>query len=586
MPKVTSQRTFTACWTCRRRRIRCDNAVPRCAQCARSRLTCEGYGIRLVWVDSETKAYEQKQRRVYPGEQTWQGYPSWSLGEVGHLVKDAEQKRCRCSLHRHPSPFTTFPAETAPTLSRQHENALQEEVKECLGSPQTSLSESAGSIVLTSTLSDEDDQSDCWEISLTPLAIAQVLSTPLVPDGSREDNHLFHHYVSNVSARMVPVNDDCNPWKSTYPSLAILDTTSTSSRSLLHAILAQSAFHLANLTEPKAGKYLKSAMQHFGSALRHLRSSLASPKEDFSGTLAAMLTITLAGHVFHGQSKGLRHHVQGAVQYVAQYLGQKPWLLSYDAWVVTQSFVLHTLVSQTATGTTPIASETDTMLHQVLEDVVMNPHFACTLGSTPRLMKALYHARLLELQLAPERCSGAGQLHLLEEQLVQVSKILAQLNAPLEAEVDVYMSRRPLMATSVHQRKLIESNLSLFTSAVHIYLHCTVLRYPPSAVVEQVSQVLSAAMTLLQSGHAAVSIWPIFIASTEAYTSEMQALADCVLGLLEGRGAANRAVVRRVVKRIWQEREAVAADDQREVGEVIVNWREVLEKLDLDVLLL
>jgi hypothetical protein len=130
-----------------------------------------------------------------------------------------------------------------------------------------------------------------------------------------------------------------------------------------------------------------------------LRSSLDSPAEDFSSTFAAMLTVTLVQHVFHGQVKGLRHHLQGAVQYVTHYMAEKPWVASYEAWVITQSFVLHTLMSQITGGITIRGSETAMRLHEVLEDVTADRRFAYTLGSTPRLMKALYQARLLEVRL-------------------------------------------------------------------------------------------------------------------------------------------------------------------------------------------
>ncbi|KIW64354.1 hypothetical protein PV04_09296 [Phialophora macrospora] len=587
MPKTTSQRTFTACWTCRRRGLRCDNLVPRCTQCVRSRRACEGYDIRLVWVDSETGAYEPQHRRAYPGELTWDGYPTWTLREVGHLITHAENRRCRCPLHRHPSPFVTFPsyeAIDAPS-ARFDETATPPEegiVTDGLEEP----SEMATTPTTYTSLSPQTA-----DLGSPPtISMPAALSTSLIPYGSREDNELFHHYLSNVSAMMTPINDDYNPWKSTYPCLAVHDVTATSARSLFHGILAQSAFHLSNLNVPNPASYRRSATQHFGIALGHLRRSLASPTENFSSTLAAMLTVTLAEHVFHGQSKGLSHHLQGSIHYVAQYLGQKPWVISYEAWIITQSFVLHMLMSPivgcgSATGT---SSGTAATLHEVLEDVTADPRFAYTLGSTPRLMKALYQARLLEEQLATRGSfRGGGKPDLSEDELLQASKILVALDTPLDAEVELYMSRQqPIGTAAAQQRKFIVSNLNLFNSAVIIYLLRVVLRHPPSAVAEQVSQTLSAAGVLLEMDRTAVSIWPIFIAAAEAYTAEAQALAESVLSLSTSFGAANRAVIHRVVKHIWSEREEAAARRRCDVGDVLVDWREELKNLDVEVLLL
>lgn len=43
-------KTFTGCWTCRERKIKCDEAQPNCLQCRRKGLQCEGYGARLQWL--------------------------------------------------------------------------------------------------------------------------------------------------------------------------------------------------------------------------------------------------------------------------------------------------------------------------------------------------------------------------------------------------------------------------------------------------------------------------------------------------------------------------------------------------------
>lgn len=43
------QRTFIGCWTCRRRKIKCDATRPNCLRCAKSKLQCEGYDVKLNW---------------------------------------------------------------------------------------------------------------------------------------------------------------------------------------------------------------------------------------------------------------------------------------------------------------------------------------------------------------------------------------------------------------------------------------------------------------------------------------------------------------------------------------------------------
>lgn len=42
-------KTFTGCWTCRARKVKCDLRRPGCLRCAKSGLDCGGYDIKLRW---------------------------------------------------------------------------------------------------------------------------------------------------------------------------------------------------------------------------------------------------------------------------------------------------------------------------------------------------------------------------------------------------------------------------------------------------------------------------------------------------------------------------------------------------------
>ncbi|PLB51464.1 hypothetical protein P170DRAFT_453185 [Aspergillus steynii IBT 23096] len=46
-------KTFTGCWTCRARKVKCDERKPTCLQCMIKRLDCAGYGVRLHWLPPE-----------------------------------------------------------------------------------------------------------------------------------------------------------------------------------------------------------------------------------------------------------------------------------------------------------------------------------------------------------------------------------------------------------------------------------------------------------------------------------------------------------------------------------------------------
>lgn len=43
-------KTFTGCWTCRERKVKCDETEPVCLQCRRKGVSCKGYSARLQWL--------------------------------------------------------------------------------------------------------------------------------------------------------------------------------------------------------------------------------------------------------------------------------------------------------------------------------------------------------------------------------------------------------------------------------------------------------------------------------------------------------------------------------------------------------
>lgn len=45
----TRHRSHKGCWTCKRKRIQCDETHPSCRRCTEKGLSCEGYEIRLRW---------------------------------------------------------------------------------------------------------------------------------------------------------------------------------------------------------------------------------------------------------------------------------------------------------------------------------------------------------------------------------------------------------------------------------------------------------------------------------------------------------------------------------------------------------
>jgi hypothetical protein len=83
-----------------------------------------------------------------------------------------------------------------------------------------------------------------------------------------------------------------------------------------------------------------------------------------------------------------------------------------------------------------------------------------------------------------------------------------------------------------------------------------------------------------------VSVWPVFIAAAEAYTPQSQALVERFFTFSDKLGAQNRTDIQRVIRQVWKDRQDLAALHDRDPGDISIDWRDVMARLDLDVLLL
>lgn len=422
----------------------------------------------------------------------------------------------------------------------------------------------------------------------TDLTMSIILppSQSLTPNGVHEENHLFFHYISSVSVLMTPIDDWRNPWKSTYPSIAVQGPNASSTNALYHAILAQSAYHLSNLKGPGGEPESLSAMRYSSLAIRELKESLRTPTEDYSSVLAALLTLMLAEHVFRSNSRGWRTHFRGAIGFVSQFLAKQPWMLSHDAWVITQNFALSSVIAMTVGSADEKSSDHIGEIHHILGDVMSGPSFGYTIGGTARLFRMIYKTRQLEEQLA---ITGyrRGVHELSNDTLIQVEDIIRQLETPLDDDVEVYIQQQKRNNAQVvpQARRQVKLHLQLFNGAVIIYLFCTVLQYPPSAVASYVSDVLTNVMAFVELHNSNVSIWPVFIAAAEAYTPESLALARRC-NSFSGKFAGNRKDIGLLLCEVWAERERLATVRHCDLGEVSVKWRDVMKRLNLDILFL
>lgn len=282
-------RSFSACWTCRRRRVKCNGVGLPCNPCKKHRVKCEGYGIELVWVDPKTGAYPPFCRRSMNLEHTWHNRPILSEERLQRLIDEMDS--VETTYTEHPvssSPFRVF-------------HASQSSTQPILDSPTTGRSSLSLQTVESPWCPSPPERFSPSPFSDNHHPILPSLDATISDflSASRDDAMIFYHYVTWVAPLMIPVDSAGNPWKSVYPSTALQDS-SASSRALYHAILAQSAFNIANLNKENRETYHEResiALEHYGASLRELGQSLRSAKEEEYDACAATLYTLMISEV-------------------------------------------------------------------------------------------------------------------------------------------------------------------------------------------------------------------------------------------------------------------------------------------------
>ncbi|OAA42551.1 Fungal Zn binuclear cluster domain containing protein [Cordyceps fumosorosea ARSEF 2679] len=288
-------KTFTGCWTCRSRHVKCDENKPSCHRCRTAGITCEGYSHRFIWIAENgiedpdnagsTTSHRKTKRRtgltVYPTSHQLR-LPSatiavW-LSELEGVVPSH-----RCSRVR--GPFCVFSTADHYALETVHEQRHDGLVNKHYGAP------------------------------------TFALATHPMP---RRYRALMHHWATSLSGDIVAADGSDNMPRTVWTPIALTALQCNAPVSadydacacLLHSICATAAHHLGILHQnDQRGPYATLALQHNQLALRHLRRYLSKRANvaPVSLTLMAILGCLVADTI-SGRVRGWRSHLWAGLQ--------------------------------------------------------------------------------------------------------------------------------------------------------------------------------------------------------------------------------------------------------------------------------
>ncbi|KAK0725465.1 fungal-specific transcription factor domain-containing protein, partial [Lasiosphaeris hirsuta] len=108
--KITKGRSKTGCLTCRKRKKKCDEAKPRCMNCEKNAVVCEGYPEKQIWKSGKERAEEERMRS--------HSLPLITMQPIFHGLETVEDRIFWKHYNEHLS--------TVLTVEGEHKNAFKD----------------------------------------------------------------------------------------------------------------------------------------------------------------------------------------------------------------------------------------------------------------------------------------------------------------------------------------------------------------------------------------------------------------------------------------------------------------------------
>lgn len=557
-PGKIRDRTFTGCWTCRQRKVKCGLQRPNCHACERLGLECGGYGAKVIWAegDSDSDTIKSVGRRYIDCELTWSNLPVLDSDLVDFLI-------ARCDPED-----DEFRATSIETLS---------------------VPPAHNPFSMFQLPESNDHQNSPLSLWPTPTSVPAQLS---IVQFDIDERQLFHHYVNHVAVIMMPFEHARNPWTSSYPAVA-LQQSSGDERALYHAILAHSAFHLAHLST-NAEKWSVLATRHYNCSIRTLMKSIEAGQSQYAPSIATIMTL-LMSEVYCGRSQQWKHHLRGARTLLKTRQTAKPWMESDFACISTQSLFIISIIEQTTNcldqedpASENVLREDETLFQRdstLLASISSTLDFGFTIGATKEVIQCVSRTTILARSVRSEGLTSA-----MDDEVASILACLRNCESSLDAlntlsglssitmTVDGVEQRATQLSATYHQ-------LKAFILGCYIYFYRVIFNLPPQRLTSRVASAFQHVASFSDCNTGNFSLWPAFIAAVEAYTTTDITLAQKWLDHTLSFGLGSRLLVKRVVEEVWHRRRIIADATNVDQGLVPVDWREVMRDLNIDVLL-
>lgn len=594
-PAVKRTKTFTGCWTCRSRGVKCDEGKPVCSRCTRAKLECQGYGLRLIWEWNKGKEPEKEiRRRIFlgPGQNI---KPTLSKKEVNLNLQKVDLVTETDSETLVFGPFSVFQSSVevsaAHVLRPQDLGAGSGDVglarHGSLASSSVDL-ESEGCEMNVENIDVGDIDAD--EIEVEEINVDEEVENPVrelvaIPDpnlivvrrraitpprspelhsfsnpfscwGSKEERQLMDYWLKSTSSKLVVNRSSNNPFRTVYLPLALASSqqygNSSGHSSLYHAICAAAAFHRAHVSNFRDAE-IATGIKHHQRSIRHLRHGLlATDEAEREATLAAIITMSSID-VIRGQTSNWKVHIRGGRDWLDSHR-LSTWNQSRSASILYQIFLCVEAIGSYG-GLPMLNSNAIEGFHDgsyCLDSVF---------GITQPVLKAIN----------------------------SINRILRESNTPpttdeLDSlELDILMSDpsdRKFQDLDTSCAEATRHQACAFHQASLIYFKRTLKKVPPIGVQNLVQQGIYHLEEFDRSKDLEVTgfLWPAFVIACEAEGEFLRSRIASWFERGERHGMRNISDAGRIVKEIWRRRDR-CPDDQ------FIRGNAIMINMEFDVLL-
>ncbi|KAE8421031.1 fungal-specific transcription factor domain-containing protein [Aspergillus pseudocaelatus] len=383
-------KTFTGCWTCRARRIRCDETKPQCIQCFQKGCKCEGYGVRLQWVRNDADEQDgpcpsaarsnivpDSKRVVFPSSRIDEILNTLDLlayddtasprEEVSHFIDcfGASKSSPEVSLEGACELPSWSPLGLSAVLGMQQDRRLESVSGEVSGDMPTPRGTYDDAFLLDVGAMYGNYESQTLLAASQDLSPTPFLVRPTSSHLSSDENFLMYHYSHRVLYLFCVIDHEKSPWKTVHLPIALQamgelsmqGSTSMIREALLCTLLAISSFLLSNdgqshMRTDDALSWRAAASKYRCKAINLLRNAVecyfyakSPPRyKEFLATTLSMITMD----VISGDTDTCGIHLNGCFRLISQ--AQK-WKRKYSTKAQTLHriyFYLRTIYESTA----------------------------------------------------------------------------------------------------------------------------------------------------------------------------------------------------------------------------------------------